>query len=205
MRCRCRWIRERWSRCRRTSSKRFEALSLMRARVRVVCALSARCESAYIARRGALAQLGERLVCNQEVAGSIPVRSITPTTRSSPPRRIRRRRDDSVPCHATGCQSGRRYDRDGGVGAAPFPCGSSEPTALTVACCGDVLYGTRRVRGSVSRRDGDEDDGGMNYSQPIDEGRNFKRVRIGVGIACQQREDAEDYVSHLSPPRRSRF
>jgi hypothetical protein len=25
---------------------------------------------------GALAQLGERLVCNQEVAGSIPVRSI---------------------------------------------------------------------------------------------------------------------------------
>ena len=26
--------------------------------------------------RGALAQLGERLVCNQEVAGSIPVRSI---------------------------------------------------------------------------------------------------------------------------------
>ncbi len=30
----------------------------------------------YISRRGALAQLGERLVCNQEVAGSIPVRSI---------------------------------------------------------------------------------------------------------------------------------
>ena len=27
-------------------------------------------------KRGALAQLGERLVCNQEVAGSIPVRSI---------------------------------------------------------------------------------------------------------------------------------
>ena len=27
---------------------------------------------------GALAQLGERLVCNQEVAGSIPVRSIPP-------------------------------------------------------------------------------------------------------------------------------
>src|SRR5438445_6634264 len=34
----------------------------------------------YISRRGALAQLGERLVCNQEVAGSIPVRSIPPST-----------------------------------------------------------------------------------------------------------------------------
>ena len=32
--------------------------------------------SIYICGRGALAQLGERLVCNQEVAGSIPVRSI---------------------------------------------------------------------------------------------------------------------------------
>src|SRR6266496_2167940 len=30
----------------------------------------------YFASRGALAQLGERLVCNQEVAGSIPVRSM---------------------------------------------------------------------------------------------------------------------------------
>ena len=29
----------------------------------------------YISDCGALAQLGERLVCNQEVAGSIPVRS----------------------------------------------------------------------------------------------------------------------------------
>jgi hypothetical protein len=28
--------------------------------------------------RGAVAQLGEHLVCNQEVAGSIPVRSICP-------------------------------------------------------------------------------------------------------------------------------
>ena len=30
----------------------------------------------YIGSLGALAQLGERLVCNQEVTGSIPVRSI---------------------------------------------------------------------------------------------------------------------------------
>ena len=36
---------------------------------------------------GALAQLGERLVCNQEVAGSIPVRSIQ--FARLPPRRCR--------------------------------------------------------------------------------------------------------------------
>jgi hypothetical protein len=30
----------------------------------------------HCGKRGALAQLGERLVCNQEVTGSIPVRSI---------------------------------------------------------------------------------------------------------------------------------
>src|SRR4026209_378282 len=59
MKCRCPLIRERWSRCPRTNS-----------------ALSPRRETFYISRRGALAQLGERLVCNQEVAGSIPVRSI---------------------------------------------------------------------------------------------------------------------------------
>jgi hypothetical protein len=41
-------------------------------------ALFVRGGTIYISRRGALAQLGERLVCNQEVAGSIPVRSITP-------------------------------------------------------------------------------------------------------------------------------
>src|SRR4026209_1341525 len=61
MKCRCPLIRERWSRCPRTNS-----------------ALSPRRETFYISRRGALAQLGERLVCNQEVAGSIPVRSIPP-------------------------------------------------------------------------------------------------------------------------------
>jgi hypothetical protein len=37
---------------------------------------------------GALAQLGERLVCNQEVAGSIPVRSISLTSKSWQPRQL---------------------------------------------------------------------------------------------------------------------
>ena len=36
---------------------------------------------AYNAPRGAIAQLGERLVCNQEVAGSIPAGSINGSTR----------------------------------------------------------------------------------------------------------------------------
>jgi hypothetical protein len=65
-------MRAPWSHFRPTSSE-THTQDMRRAQP---CVVSASHPVVYISVRGALAQLGERLVCNQEVAGSIPVRSI---------------------------------------------------------------------------------------------------------------------------------
>ena len=111
------------------------------------CALSAWSVCVYISRRGALAQLGERLVCNQEVAGSIPVRSIQVQKKTAP---------DLAPFFASanaGLENGQIVEAHNRV---------------TIALQGSVIeraFGAVHELGDVDLRHGEIRDGGISGTQ----------------------------------------